>query len=395
MEVIFRKLDSKIRKILPVLQSGKHASCVYFHLSNLPKSHQSLVSSQKTIQHIQSVYNQQDGYIFLFFNNDVMVVFNESMQDVEVSELLYGLMNKLDLDPKSQMLSEFATILHVPHQFEEVLSLIGQQVPIDDYQTSDILLLTNEDNNIVDANIERYLQNVDIESLICKQAISAFYSLRGEIKPLFHEVSLDLSDVRRDFWNRFEALPNHYLDSYISFVLNKRLLKYLTSNIFLCSQTALSINVSPEIILSAEFREFDRALKKATKNTVVLEISLRDAFMDIPTFYHATSYAKNLGYKICLDDLDEISIALVSREVLGVDFGKIKIRNSDYTSDDIDVIRAMSSSLKNFGENKLIMVDANNQSIINFGKSLGIHLFQGIRCDEIIRETSRLHEAVL
>jgi hypothetical protein len=145
--------------------------------------------------------------------------------------------------------------------------------------------------------------------------------------------------------------------------------------------------MSPQIILSDLFNKFHSDVKSKISDLIIIEISIYQAFADIYIFLESIVKLKKLGYRVCIDGLNEASIGIVRREELNVDFGKISFVNSFSNISSPDILSSINYAIELFGKTKLIMSGCNDAKALSFGKSIDLTLFQGVECDKLIKKT--------
>ena len=90
------------------------------------------------------------------------------------------------------------------------------------------------------------------------------------------------------------------------------------------------------------------------------------------------------GYRICLDGLDYLAFQQLDRSSLGFDLAKI-LWNADLKSDTgTEENIALYDAIKKCGKNRLILSRCDNEKAVEFGKSLGISIFQGRYLDKVV-----------
>ena len=143
-------------------------------------------------------------------------------------------------------------------------------------------------------------------------------------------------------------------------------------------------------MLSEEFLAFDDDFAPSSQD-VVLEMRLEDMFADPGSFAFARDFVTERGYRICIDGLTYQTMAMIDRERLGADFAKLYWHPQlvDGGDEMRDRIRAI---IQRGGEGRVILCRCDNREAIDFGRSVGISLFQGRHVETLIAEENRKRE---
>jgi hypothetical protein len=399
MEVIFRKIESRTEEILKKLESNlDHYVAVHFHLSNLAKENKSLYQNKIAVNIIHEFLSSYNGWILHFMDNDLVII-AENMSNTQLLENVSKKIRDIFADDKLAYFSNkianpsFCTIYEFPFNYNAFKKSITAKIThaVDTKFSFDSILqeageniqkFTAKDLSI----IERDLATADINNIIRKQPICGIYSGTQKIKPFFHEIYISLDRLKRLFSYDVDFNTNQYLLKALNNMVNKILIEFLLHDSRILLGGPISINVTPEIIMSDLFSKFNKLAQDKLTSAVILEIDASEVLLDSQAFYRSVIYAAELGYKICLDGINEVNLCLLNREVLKVDFGKFYCKNELYNISDPGMLFAMSNAVHSFGANKLIMTECSTERVLSFGKQLEINLFQGLECDRLIKE---------
>jgi hypothetical protein len=398
MEVIFRKIEVRTEEILKKLESNlDHYVAAHFHLSNLSKENKSLYQNKIAVNIMHEFLSGFNGWILHFMDNDLVVIV-EAISNVELLESVVKKIRDIFADDKLAYFSNklpnpaFCTIYEFPFSYNGFKKAIMSKITHSESKFSFDSILQEAGANLQQFTakdlslIERDLATADVNNIIRKQPICGIYSGTQKIKPFFHEVYISLDRLKKLFSYNIEFETNKYLFRALQSTLNKVLMEFLLHDSRILLGGPISINVTPEIILSDLFSKFNRLAQDKLTSAVILEIDASEVLLDSHAFYRSVIYAGELGYKICLDGINEVNLCLLNREVLKVDFGKYHCKNELYNIVDPGIIFALGNAVSSFGANKLIMADCSNDKMLSFGKQLDINLFQGLECDRLLKE---------
>ena len=135
--------------------------------------------------------------------------------------------------------------------------------------------------------------------------------------------------------------------------------------------------------------QFDDAVIASMRGSVVIELQKIDIFSDINAFLFAREFAKDRGYRICIDGLTYESISFINREKLGADMVKL-IWNQELV-DTIGKAKA-SEIVSKMGNSRIILCRCDDETAVEFGQSIGISMFQGRHIENLLAEENRRRE---
>jgi|HubBroStandDraft_1064217.scaffolds.fasta_scaffold00142_13 hypothetical protein len=374
------------------LRDGRRA--LHLHLSQLKshnrRDHHLRIAVSTFASHTKSL----EGQIFRLANQDVFFIYKNvdpAAIDEAVMRVRYLFSDdSLTRDPERDGVDGFVTWYDVDRDFptlletaralyDEVqkrarrLAAIGgdgptEKPPINPHKLGELI------DTIISA---------DLSNLMRRQAVYAL--LAGQLpQPLFRELFISIAELQKQVLPNFDIVANRWLFQYLTEILDKRMLALLMRNDDPIIASSFSVNLNVSTILSPEFLNFDASLKSGARGTIVLEIQIFDVFSDLGTFNFARDFARERGYRLCLDGLTELTLGHVDRDRLGLDL--IKLRWSPSLADD----RAPASRqrLKGFvdqtGKSRVIMCHVDCEEAIRFGHSTGIAMYQGRFLDQLV-----------
>jgi EAL domain-containing protein (putative c-di-GMP-specific phosphodiesterase class I) len=210
------------------------------------------------------------------------------------------------------------------------------------------------------------------------------------IRKIFDEYYIHIPRLRQLLNAKADFTSNRALFRYLTQILDARVLDLISMSPPRYLDTPVSLNFNIETVLSKKFQEFDTLIKPFAKFTVVVEIQIGDVFTDISAFMAARNTLNNMGYKICLDGLTNLSIVQIDREKLGFDFVKLQW-NADL-EDDLGATenRRLMSTVQSFGHNRVILCRCDTAQAVNYGQAMGINMFQGRLIDNLLNPNQKI-----
>lgn len=240
------------------------------------------------------------------------------------------------------------------------------------------------------ASLVQAIRTMDLSPLLLHQPVCAVTSADTPPQAVFNEYFIAIGELAAKLLPGVDFASDKWLFQYLTEYLDKRMLAVLPDSPEMKDPNrAISINVNVKTLLSDEFLDFDSKFRTITKKPIVLEVQPHDVFSDMHAYAFARDFCKERGYKICLDGLNHLTFTLLNRSVLKVDLLKI-VWTPDLEDEAQGERRTQfEDAVKRAGASRIIMCRCDNTDAIDFGKKLGVGLFQGRFLDKRISENAR------
>lgn len=232
------------------------------------------------------------------------------------------------------------------------------------------------------AQIETAITSFDLSSVIRRQMVCIILNDAAP-KPVFNEAYFSIDELRYRLMPEVDLMSDRWLFQRLTCTLDRRLLKLLPeieANINL--PTSININIST--LLDDAFATFDREMRVRQSKSVILELQPFDVIADMSAFIFARNLARTKGYKICLDGLSSLNLPLLYRDQLGVDLAKVLWDCEEYTSPDDSARKELADSVRSAGATRVVLTHCGDERALEFGRSLGITLYQGRYIDSLL-----------
>jgi hypothetical protein len=388
---------------------GAHSErgwALHIHLSKLgPRSrNENLVFA---LDMFRALVNQFSGRVFMLRSADVICV----LKDSRIAEIKAALR-------RIQMLFHDDPLFHLEHDGESKFSTtynLNESLP--QFQALVESLLSEPAAAKPDApatpsapeqappveaaplDLGRYaaivntVATVDLARFVRHQPACLITEDRT-IVPVFEEVYTSIPDLERALGPGTRLTADRWLFQHMTKALDRRTLQMLTAKktpepaddqtmaavrARLLASGNFSINLNVGSVLSPEFQSFDASVSSMIRGTVVLEFHKIDVFADLGTFLYVRDFARKRGYRICLDGLSHLSLPFMDRGDLGVDLMKIY-----WTNDMPDDRMHIRKLVEHAGEHRVILCRCDTDQAIEYGRSIGITLFQGKQVDTMM-----------
>jgi hypothetical protein len=371
---------------------------VHIHLS-------SLAAINRREHHLRTALNAFDGLVkmlnaqvFSLTNEDMIVVYKASAQD-EIEGAIVKLRFLFADDPlirDEAVGPPLCTWYSLDQEYEQVLALVQQMV-----QEEETRMRAAEEKTALAqraaapkgqpftpailVRTEAALAQADIANMLRRQPICALVG-QAPAQPVFYELFVAISELRQSLCPTINLSSAPWLFQELTETLDRRVLSLLTKHDDSTLERDISLNLNVSTILSPEFLVFDDNVKAGMRGTIVLELQKVDIFADLGAYLFARDFARERGYRVCIDGLTHSMLPFVDRERLGADL--IKLIWDPSLVEEMDM---KSRALKRIGVSRIILCRCDTPTSVEYGHSVGITLFQGRHIDGILANDVRRH----
>jgi hypothetical protein len=239
-------------------------------------------------------------------------------------------------------------------------------------------------------HIESNIHKTDLSQAIRKQPICAIIKGKEGSTKVFEELYVNIKHLSDLLKHEVNFASNRFLFRYLTGILDKAVLSFLKMKISNYLNNIISLNLNVDSIFTSEFQEFDKLLSSESKRKIIIEVHIADIFSDISLFIKAREKLHSLGYKICLDGLDNLSFLQVDRESLGFDLAKLQWNADIKSSLQDEENRKFVEAVKRCGSSRIILCRCDSEYAIDYGHALGISIFQGWHVDKLVNPSSKI-----
>ena len=237
------------------------------------------------------------------------------------------------------------------------------------------------------ARMEAALGRTDLSSLVRRQFICTF-SAKMAPEPVFSELFISIRDLRDTLLPGVDLASSPWLFQHLTETLDWRMLAMLGKTDHITISGDISFNLNVATMLSPQFLNFDENVPASRRGHMIVELQVVDLFADLGAYMFARGFAQERGYRICIDGLTYQTMSMIDRERLGADVVKLYWHPQlvDGGEEMRGRIRAM---IHRSGERRLILCRCDGREAIDFGRSVGVALFQGRYVETTIAEENR------
>lgn len=236
---------------------------------------------------------------------------------------------------------------------------------------------------VILGRLEDAIDGADLSNLIRKQAICAI-SPGMPPSPIFYERFISIDGLRKSYLPDIDFQSNRWLFHHLVERLDGRMLAVLPE--YLANlPVPTSINSTISTVLSEKFLSFDSAYKQIKKRkTLVFEFQAVDILADISSYMFARDFLRSNGYKICIDGLDPLTFSMILRDQMQADLEKVVWSQDLVNKLDGGWREHFAAAVQRAGSTRVVLCRCDDAAAIEFGYSMGIHLFQGYYIDDML-----------
>lgn len=350
----------------------------------------------------ESLVSELMGQLFQLKNLDIFFVYKtEAQARVEdtVQKVKFLFSDDPLFDEKHRAEQEFVDWFDVEAEYDKLVKMVrdmsdedgGKKRPASRSNVREALKARQEHGEPLTPEVlsraVKALQSTDLTSLVRRQFVCGV-TKQLVPEPMFSELYISIMDLRETMMPGINLTANRWLFQYLTESLDKRILSLLSKTDRFSITGDISFNVNVSTLLSPDFLAFDDGVSAARRGSMVLELQKVDIFADLGAFLFVREFCQEKGYRICLDGLSYQNMSMIDRERLGVDYVKI-MWNPELVDGGEAMRKELRNTVKSAGKGRVILARCDNREAVDFGRSVGISMFQGHYIEHLIAEDER------
>lgn len=412
MRIIAKEPEAHLVELLNVVQENRQGwQAVAFHFSRLLEHYRSDYQIKIATNMMNDLLGDRDGAIYLCDDATIFVMVRhipKPLMDKLIFQLRYLFMD----DPLSYFADgeenpDFCQLYEIESEWDHFMDLCKRRLVMRVRKThvEQQRMPTPRANAAMAAagistlkfprvelryftaaslaTIEASLKDMDITNTVRRQPIVAILS-DGQIRTVFDEMYININALRQSLSTEIDLLSNRWLFKYLTQRLDERMLDAIQKNPVRYLTNPVSLNLNIPTVLSSHFTEFDAVIKPSTKVSLVIELQVADVFADMSAFLLAKDTVQKLGYRVCLDGVTDLSFAQIDRQRLGFDLIKLQWSGDEQADMQAEKNRLLRDAVRQCGANRVILTRCDNEHAIEYGKMLGLTMFQGRHLDALV-----------
>jgi len=369
----------------------------------------SLMPGNRREHHIRAATNSFEGLVselmgqlFELKNLDIFFVYKAEVQarvEDTVQKVKFLFSDDPLFDEKDRSEQEFVNWFDVENGYDDLIKMViemsdeGRQVkrPTTRSNVREALKARQDHGDPLTPEIlgraVKALQRTDLTSLVRRQFVCGV-TKKLVPEPVFSELYISITDLRETMMPGIDLTSNRWLFQFLTESLDKRVLSLLSKTDRFSITGDVSFNVNVSTLMSPEFMAFDDGISAARRGSMVLELQKIDIFADLGAFLFIREFCQEKGYRICLDGLTYQNMSMINRKRLGVDYVKV-MWNPELIDGGAEMRKKLRDLVDEAGRDTVIMARCDNREAVDFGRSVGIKMFQGHYVEHLIAEDER------
>lgn len=377
---------------------------VHLHLSMLKPQNRRDHHLRIAVNTLEDFLRAFEGQIFQLGSGDIVFICrgaNLQQLDDAVMRTRYLFSDDplTNIDPDEEGHGRFATLYNVEGQYQNFLALCKKLYEHEQARQKRLAQIAEQAGESTGdtrrplspaqlGRLEEVLERSDLSNVFRRQVVCAFPD-KETPKPIFRELFISILDLATTVLPDVDLATNRWLFQHLTQTLDRRVLKMLSRADDSSLHQGFSINLNVQTVLGPEFLEFDSSLRMGSRGTLVLELQMIDILGDFSSFVFARDFAREKGYRICLDGVTPDTLPFVDRRKMAVDLIKLNSSPVFDVGGDMERRQEISEHVTRVGKGRVILSRVDNESMVRNGQDMGITMFQGRYMDQLVQRLSR------
>lgn len=384
---------------LEKMRAGRKA--LHLHLSLLRPYNRRDTHLRTAAANFDPIVRAANGQVFALRNGDIFFCYKSEIQaqvDAIVQRLRYLFGEDPLVSEEGAEGKEFATIMDAATQYDDILYAARSVTEAETKRVSEDKTRHDARSRLKDrqeqgepltpdvlARIETALLRADLSNLVRRQYACTVDENNAPTQ-IFSELFISIKDLRETLLPGVNLTSNRWLFQHLTETLDKRMLALLAKTDRFTVSGDISFNVNVRTLLAPEFMSFDDNVSAGRRGGMIIELQKEDIFSDLGTYLFAREFLQNKGYRVCLDGLTFKTLDIIDRKRLGADMAKLF-----WTPEMAEMPegRERVTRLLDGGGKTVVLCRCDTADAVDFGRSVGIELYQGRHIESLIAEDNR------
>lgn len=387
--------DAALLERVKGLKRGGARRAVHLHLSRLQQPNRRSEQLRIAGKPFESLFKAHDAELFSLTGGDIVFIC-KGARVAEIDDAVLQVRALFDKDPLTKgerqgRNSQFSTWYNLPKDYDAFLTaataLVEGPPPTQQPQggaPAKAPKLKPIEPAML-AEIERVLANANLSKLMRRQLVC---EISDDLppQPVYRELYVSIADLQAKVTPNIDLVADRWLFQRLTYTLDRRVLSSITESHDDALNGHVSLNLNVASLLTPEFLNFDARLRAGARGTVVIEIPVVDLFSDMGAYMFARDLAQERGYSICLDGLTHLTAPMIDRETLGIDLLKVYWSNEMLDDPSGQRREAIRGLVERADPGRVIICRCDNARAIDYGRELGLSLFQGMSIDAMLSQ---------
>ncbi|AZL16406.1 EAL domain-containing protein [Rickettsiales endosymbiont of Stachyamoeba lipophora] len=358
-------------------------SAIYCNFSKLSRAYQSNMQLKIALKTIADILVHYQGYTFQLKNNDIVIIMETALEKT-IEQVIFQLRYLFIDDPLAYINrgvenKDFCKIYFLTFEFKKFVSDVEHSISLDHPAGITKTTISRSFGEFITV-LEHSLKSINIAELLKRQIIAI--STDGiNYKAFCEEIFVNIPKLKQILPEDVLNFPDRLYNDFLFDLLDQTVIYHITSNLNTFYQKAISINLNVSSVLTDSFSNFIEKLTAEQKKMTVVEINISEMFNDIRAFFSARELLQQHGIKLCLDGVNSLTLKQIDRSSLGFDLLKLQW-NADLAENiHSEENQQLKQKILACGTNRIILCRCDDIKAINYGRAMGIQIFQGWHLD--------------
>ncbi len=361
-------------------------------------------------QHLRAAANSFEvmvknlhAQLFVLVDSDIFVVYKKEIQgDIEsaVQKVRFLFSDDPLLVDEDQRNSHFCSWYNVDTQYQDILDLVRDLISRGEQENNHreassvaVVKAARGDPLTPDvlARVESSLARADLSNLVRRQYASDIHDDDTGPSTVFSELFISIQDLRETLLPGVNLMANRWLFQHLTETLDRRMLALLGRSDHLNISGDISFNLNVSTLLMPEFLTFDDNLNASRRGGMIVELQKVDIFADLGAYFFAREFIRERGYRVCIDGLTHDTMEMIDRERLGADLVKL-VWHTDMVDGGQETYERIRTFVQRSVPERVVLCRCDGREAIDFGRAVGISVFQGRFVEHIIADENRKRE---
>lgn len=376
---------------------------VHIHLSGLRPFNRREQHLRAASSSFESLVGELQGQLFALRNSDLLFAFKKDVQP-QVETVVQKMKFLFSDDPLIAEADEhgkpFAVWYDAEAAYDEILRLV-QNLAADEVKRQSKVRSRMDARSALKAKQQQgeplnpdvlsrivdAISRADLSNFVRRQFV-CHVDPKMVPEQRFSELFISIADLRETLMPGVNMASNKWLFQHLTETLDRRMLAMLSKTDAIPITGEISINANVNTLLSEEFQLFDDNVSASRRGAMVIELQKEDIFADLSAYLFARDFVQERGYRVLIDGLNLQTIFLIDRDRLGADLVKL-IWHSELADGGERVHDRLRTMAEQGHGDRVIMCRCDSRESVDFGRSVGINLFQGRYVEILIAEDNR------
>ncbi len=354
---------------------------VHLYLSRLSRASQHPQDIRIAVSHFNGLKGKYDGQLFRLSNNDVVFV-GRGVTLAELDEVVLKLRymfrddDRLKDFERSEDEDSFCTHYNIERDYDAFLAdaknLLDQGPGGEGDLDSSVIPFdaAAAGGKEREATLPPLARHVFVDSVFA-------WSRNNPPAQILSEVTFRIDSLR----SSYGAKRNNFPDLWLLKTLAKDFNENIASHLFGSGgpvPTTLTIPVTPETVISAEFDKFNAHYRSVARTPILFEFNWGTVMRNAHMFLSARDRVLQAGHKLCIEGWDPYTFAFSSPARLDAHFLKVGWRETLAMNFRSEWSAALAETVRASGATKVVLSDCTSQVAADFGHKHGFLLYQGV-----------------